>query len=517
MKRTLHTGVVRSVLIALLFWLLCPVQGQEIDSVPGSDSLHAVNVQKEARELELSGDAFVEDGDPERALPSYLRVLSIFEFEGDTTGLRDICMKIGDAYTSAGAHEKAGEYYRRSMDLLDEEDLSEKTELSRKMGGAALLSGKPQEARGHFLLYEQLLAERGENPMPAHRMLLRTYRTEGDFDACLSYAQQLLGHYRSQEKDSVVALLHNNMGHYLTQLGRFREAVEQYTLAVDYAERAGFADESIAVMEANQGVCYQNMNEPDLAKENFNKALGSLRGEGLPAERSRIENMQALLFFHEDDLYNAGFYSQEAISSAERANDSERLADAYHTYSRVLRAGNDPVHALQYYESYLAIRDSLQFEQKLNEQQQEDRIARLEQSEDDLLLRLKEEKVNELAIDRLTMQLEQEEQARQLLQQENELQQLEQQQRIDKLALEREQQKQREAEQEIVLLEQQQQIDKMALEREQRENRATEQENTLLKQQQEQRENRATEQENTLLKQQQELDRLSREKDKARR
>lgn len=524
MKAALHTRLITAVPFVLFTWFFCPAAGQESSDLHRSDSLlaeelyagalerfekgdnlQALNtlgealqvamqlntVQPEAKVLELIGDIYVADGAVEEALPYYLRVVYIFEYAGDTLSLPEIYLKTGDAYAVAGAHSKAGDYYLRSMDLR--EDMAGRADLSRKLGIAALLSDKPVEAQGHFQMFEQILKDQGKNPAPAFTLLLKAYRQEGDLDVCLEYGHKLLEHYRSEENDSSRAILHNNMGRYQTEQESFKEAIGHYTRAMELARQEGFSAEQVAVIEANLGVCYQNMNEPDLARAKLNQAMGRLKKEEVPAERSRIENMQALLYFHENDLYNAGFFCQEAIASAGDANDRPKLAEAYLTYSRVLRAGNDPVNALKYYEFYLAIRDSLQMEQKLQQQQLEERIARLDRSENDLLLRLKEEKVNELAINRLTLQLEQEEQARQLLLKENDLQQLEQErlrqsmviaeqqhqveqqerqnrlleqeQRIANLALEREQQKQKEAEQEIRLLEQQQELDQLSLER----------------------------------------------------
>lgn len=526
MKASHHTGILISALLALFMLIFCPLNAQEPDGQPDPDSIRvedlyarALNsfsegayhqtlnilgealqramplnaVQPEAKILELIGDTYVADNSVEEALPYYLRVVSIFEYAGDSTSLKEICTKTGDAYSRAGAHENAEGYYLRSMEMQVDTDLAEKAELSRKLGSAALLSNHPEKARKQFLDYEALLKVQDKDPVPAYTLLLNACRQEGDLDGCMSYAQKLLEHYRSLGNDSTMALLYNNMGHYLTEQERFAKAVEDYTLAIKHAGLAGFGSEKLAVMEANLGACYQNMDEPDLAMESLNGALDRLKKKDIPAERSRIENMQALLYYHENDLYNAGFFCQEAISSAGKANDSGRLAEAYLTYSRVLRAGNDPINALKYYESYLAIRDSLQLEQKMERQKLEEKIARLDRSEKDLMLRLKEEKVNELTINRLTMKLKQEEQARQLLLKENDLQQLEQErlkqsmviteqqhrveqqerqnrlleqeQKIANLALEREQQKQKESEQEIRLLEQQQKMDQLSLEK----------------------------------------------------
>ena len=188
-------------------------------------------VQPEAKVLELIGDIYVANGAVEEALPYYLRVVYILEYAGDTVSMQEIFLKTGDAYSVAGAHEKAGDYYTRSMDLLDDRDPAGKTDLSRKLGHAALLSNKPEEAQRHYLMFEQMLAEQGRNLAPAHTLLLKAYRQEGDLNACLEYAQKLLDHHRSEENDSSMAILYNNMGHYLTEQERFEEATGHYNLA----------------------------------------------------------------------------------------------------------------------------------------------------------------------------------------------------------------------------------------------------------------------------------------------
>ncbi len=533
MRITFHTAFLLAALLALLPGTIIPVLGQteaeqrETDSIRVQElyeqakmsfqegqSSTALNMlgealqlamqlkleQREAGVMELIGDIYVSEEDAEEAIPYYLRVSSMMEFIGDSAGLQGIYRKTGDAYSAVEVHEKAAAYYLKAEQLLKESEMQERLELTKRLGTSSLLSGKTEDALDYYLRYEDMLENQGESRIPAWTHLVNTHRETGNYEECLVYTQKLLDHHSTEGNESEMAVLQNNMGYYHTELKQYQEALEHYWLAVEHAEKAGFSVGQIAVMEANMGVCYQNMNEPEDAKDHLNQARTTLKKEDYSADQSRIENIQALIFFNENDLYNAGFYCMEAISSAEKAEDDKLLSDAYLTYSRVLRAGNDPVNALKYYELYLAIRDSLLLEQKLRQQELKDRISRLDRSEKDLLLRLQEERVNELAINRLTLQLEREEQEKELLmkendvrlleqerlrqsliiteqqykveQQERENQLLEQEQRIATLALEQEQQKQKEAEQEIRLLEQQQQMDQMSLERQKTQRKA---------------------------------------------
>lgn len=454
----------------------------------------------ELRILELIGDVYSGEGDAGEAIPYYVRVVSSMEFAGDTTGLTRLYGKIARSYDTEGVHDKAWEYYLEVETLLTGRGEELYPGLQEKMGLAALASGKADTAVVHFREMERMQRLRGEEPMEAWAHLVKAYRASGEYDSCIFYAGLLLENAREEEAPEEMAALHNNLGFYHTETGRYEEALDHYRQAVTYGERAGLPAGRIAVMEANMGVCYQNMNRPREARGRFNSALNRLKDKDFPAEKSRIENIMALVYYHDDDLYNAGVFCRAAIASAGEAGDERLLADAYYTYSRVLRAGNDPVNALEYYESYLAIRDSLSMQQKMQRQQLEQKKIRLERSENDLQLRLKEERVNELAINRLKLQLEQQEQAKELLMKENTVQSLkqdslrqsllitekeheverqerqnrilEQEQKLARLQLEQEQRKQREAEQEIRLLEQKQRLDQLALEKQETQRKA---------------------------------------------
>ncbi len=287
--------------------------------------------------------------------------------------------------------------------------------------------------------------------------------------------------------------LKNNMAYNLTLMGKYEQASRSFTEAIEYGEKAGTGNRELALMMTNAAICHQNMNQEEKAKQMFRSALSRLHRSENPGEKARIENMLALIYYREGDLYNAGHFSMNSIGSAKQANDATRLAENYLTYSRILREGNDPVRALDHYEKYLALRDSLQLEKRLEENALARKKFQLEKSEKELKLKLKEEQVKELVIQQLTLQLQKEEQEKELLQKEKDVEQLEkerlrqslvitrqqhaveqqerenrileQEKRIAGLRLEQQERKQKEQEQEIRLLEQQKQLDRLELAR----------------------------------------------------
>jgi serine phosphatase RsbU (regulator of sigma subunit) len=290
-----------------------------------------------------------------------------------------------------------------------------------------------------------------------------------------------------------MANLKNNMGYNHTLMGEYEPASQCYLEAADFGSRAGIPHSELALLYTNAGICYQNMEMDQLAMQTFKRALALHRNFDQPAEKARLENIISMVYYNENDLYNAGLFSKSSVESAERSDDAEQISSSYLTRSRILREGNDPVQALDYYEKYLVLRDSLELAKKIREQELAGRKYELEKSEKELRLKLKEEQVKELAIQQLTLQLEKEEQEKELLlrekdleksekerlrqslvitrqqyeveQQERENQILEQENRINEFKLEQEAIKQREQQLEIDKLEQQQRIDMLELER----------------------------------------------------
>lgn len=526
MNRTLNRrSVFRKPFILLLLSMLCPVPapGQAAVSVtpePASlDSARAVTVLNEAMNslekdsfdlaldqanealqsamlagteetetavLSLIAEIYNRQGLAGEAIPYYLRAANIFEKRGDTSSLSEIYAGIAHNYHLESVYEKEGEYYNKVLRLTPLSDYAARTGYLEKIGLATLLDGKVDSSITYFNDLRTLLDERGRDDSQVLNYLVRAYSMSGRYEKALEYNGILFDRYSQQQDFKKMSVTKNNMGYDLTLLGDYENAALAYREAIDYGEKAGLAQKDLSLMMTNAGICYQNMEENKQAIPYFQMSINALDGSGEPGEKSRVENILALVYYHEEDLYNAGFFSKNSIESALQAGDPRRLSEGYLTYSRILSDGNDPVQALEYYEEYLNIRDSLQLADKLEEQELVQKKTRLEKSERDLILKLKEEQVNELAIQQLTLQLEREEQEKELIrledeklrdsltikeqqhaaeQQERQNRMLAQEAQIMTLELEKDSARQKEQEQEIQLLEQKQEMDRLELDR----------------------------------------------------
>jgi len=380
-------------------------------------------------------------------------------------------------------YDKEGQYYLNSLDLVPEKEVEERARLTEKIGVALLQEYLIDSSVVYLQTARSLYGEMGMDDTHILNYLVRAYNRSGQFAEAIKLNEILFERYRQKEDFRQMSTLKNNIGYNLTLMGDYSNAALSFREAIDFGKKAGISEQELGHLMSNAGICYQNMNDTREARQFFQQALEAFTDSGQTGEQSRQENIIALIYYHEEDLYNAGFFSRESIKSARESDDPRLLSETYLTYSRILREGNDPIQALEYYEKYLSIRDSLQLENKLKEQKTARKRLELEKSEKDIKIELKEERVKELAIQQLTLKLEKEEQEKELMLKEKDMQLLEQERLRQSLVITRQQHAVEKQRRENQLLEQEKSITDLRLEQEMRIKKEQEREIILLEKQ----------------------------------
>jgi len=322
----------------------------------------------EIRILEFMGDIYTTGGEHANSIPYYLRTANLLETRNDSVRVIRLYEKIATAYYKEKVYEKELDYYGKAYRILQEKSEDERVRIKELMAIAAFNSNKLDWSEELFieLIGQSPLEE--NSSLRSRQYLIKIYDAKGEYDSALSFCQDLLMVYESRNEEAQVFIFYNNTGYYQTLIGDYRSASKSYISAISLGEEAGFDSNEIALMMVNAGVCFQNMEDRKKAIDYFNQAIQLLNENENYAEKSRVENMLATIYYEEKDLYNAGHFSLRAIESAQAAGDPLRESEAHHTYSQVLREGNDPINALENYEKYLTIRDSLSLERKIEEQ-----------------------------------------------------------------------------------------------------------------------------------------------------
>lgn len=445
-----------------------------VDSLP---------VQQEM--LVLMGDTYYQSGDPASGIPYYLRAAGISESgKQGPMQLLEIYKKIAEAYRAEQVYTREMEYRDRILEILPEEARSERLKARSRLGSAAYHAGEHELAAATF----RSLMQEYERGTPAWlnvcQDLVTTFDAASRYDSAMHYTLELKAVYALLDRREQVVRLTNNLGYYHTLLKDEMLAAAAYVEAIDLAQQLSMSPVEIAGMMSNAGVCFTNLGQDKAAIEYFNSAIDIYRNVPDPAGQARNENMLANVYHVTGDLYNAGLFSRSAIRSAEEAGDRWLEAQACHTYSRVLRDGNDPVNALMYYERFLSLRDSVVIQRQMEIQQLENKKNMLEQQERALRLRLKEDEVSELTIRQLKLQNEKMVQEQELLVQERSLSLLKQDSLRQSLIIRDQQYQVAQRERENRLLEQEKALSEMQLAEEVAKQKALEREKQLLEQQQ---------------------------------
>ena len=378
----------------------------------------------ELQVLELIGDLYGSMGKSATAIPYYLRSAGILETGKDTLHLLRLYPKIAEAYHAEAVFSSQKEYYEKTLELLPGGMNDEKLKLKARIGTAAFHGENYDLAAGIFRELLPSYPDGSGESLNIRKEQITTFDAEGRYDSALVHSKILLSYYDQGNPGREQVELLNNIGYYQTLLGDYRNASSSYLAAIEAGETAGIPEQELGQMHTNAGICFTNMGREKDAIYHFNTALGIF--EENPNERSRTENLLANVYHALGDLYNAGLFSRRAIGSSREASNPWMEAQGCRTYSAVLRDGNDPVNALEYYEKYLSIRDSLELDRRLRIESLQNRKNMLEQQERALRLRLKEDEVSELAIQQLRLENERVAQEKAILMQQRSLDMLKQ-------------------------------------------------------------------------------------------
>ncbi|MCX6334865.1 MAG: SpoIIE family protein phosphatase, partial [Bacteroidia bacterium] len=242
---------------------------------------------------------------------------------------------------------------------------------------------------------------------------------------------------------------------------------------------------------SNKAICYQNLDNETEMLACFVKALDYAKNSGRTDEAARIERIMAMIYFRKGDNYHAEIYCQNCIESAKSSGNLDVLQLCYLDYSRVFESGNDFIKALEYYEKYLNLRDSINYANRLAETEAADKVAEYEIIEQRIRDEIDAEEIQGLEIKRLNAENQSRENQINLLLKQQELAGSEKGRLANSLALEKERFELNRREQDIISLRNRRENDSLILEQRKIEATALTTQNQLLESQKKQEEERS--------------------------
>ncbi len=398
--------------------------------------LEAVKISK-ANNLELFvaesyyllGKVFFIQKDIENSIDYYTRSVNIFSKNRNYKKLINLNNNIAEVYQYLGAYSKVADFFGNCYAFADSiNDDKSKIKYLEKTADAFYINEDYIEAEKHYLeLYNELLTknESKYKHIKGAYKLSETYKKLGQYEQALGYNSKIYALYSEMKDTATMSIVSNNIGYLYLNLNNYEGALESFRNSLQLGMKAKMEDEEYPKLYSNIAICHQNLGNYDNTIIYLKLALELLEDSENYYDIARLENILATIYFKENDLYNAELYSKNSIVQAKKSGDKNLLQTCYYTYSQILREGNDHIRALEEYEKYLSLRDSLLFEQRVKEQELAQRIYNLEKTEKELKLKLADEEVKDLALKQLQLEAEKRENELQLLISEKDLEQSE--------------------------------------------------------------------------------------------
>ncbi|MBN2214021.1 MAG: SpoIIE family protein phosphatase [Bacteroidales bacterium] len=383
---------------------------------------HVFPQEKKYRQSEAgSYEAFIEEaqarlaaGNPEEAVRYLLKAADILEIKDDKEKLPTVYIMVADIYVTVGALENAADYYSKSLQKGIFTDTKAKAETEGKLGDVYYEMQQYSKAIDPYNEAAELYQRAGDEKSLTELLvkMALTHRKAGYFTESLRNSERLLQIAENTGRKSLRFTTLNNMGYDYVRLGAYQKAYESFIDAYDAGKGINIPADRLAELEINISVCLFNMKKPREAIGNLQELLASGKPDISSGMQAKTENLLSTIYLYTGDLYNAGQFSERAVESAQRSGDKYILQKCYNTHSQILKAGNDPISALEFYEKYLYLRDSLLLEEKLKEQQIARRKFDLEKSEKEIRLEIADENIMEMRL--IQSELERERQRQQI-------------------------------------------------------------------------------------------------------
>jgi serine phosphatase RsbU (regulator of sigma subunit) len=446
--------------------------------------------ESEASGYELLASLYTGEPDWEEILLNYLKAASVYNRQGMNLSEARILKTIAGKYADLGIFKKAASYYEQEFSLYPAEM---KKEMAASTENAALswykvpddsLSVKWYQAALH---YHQSAGD-NEGILRCRQRLSNLFVRLEEYNAAGSEFEILLKEYIAGTDYTNAAYTFNNIGILKFRNKDYQGALENFMLAEEYSAKGGSDPWFLTDVSSNKAVCHQTLGQTQSMLSCFSEALRYAKTANRSEEAARIAHILALINLNKEDYYHAELYCLDCIAAARSSAAPSILQECYKTYSQVLERGNDFIRALEYYEKYLSLRDSVNLENRIREQNELARMNYFEELEQRLKLDIADQEIRDLALKNLLAESARRENEVKLLVKQQQLDNSEKQRLSQSLILERERYVLNLREQEVKSLQIQQRIDSLQYKQKADEALALDRQNKLLESEKRQQE-----------------------------
>ena len=357
-------------------------------------SSETLQIRKELSEIYLS------QGNVSLALKQLLEAKINLGQEATDAERIDVLSQVGQIYFDAKLYKDALIYFNDVSQL--ENSANPKTENSKGECYAALKQ-TDQAFECFNNLYEKSRRENRVKDQYRHlQQIVDLYYDAKNYEKALLYNTRLEKLINKTPQFNAQYIILNNLGYNYTFLQENQRALEQFEKSLTLIPEEHI-DERNSVL-INMAICQNNMGNMNAAIRYFSKALDLIDTKNDPYGVAQINHLMATTYYKNKDFYTAFDHLDQSIDIATANGYSSLLAESYYTAATIRVEENKFKEALNYFEDYLSIRDSLAFEEALNQQQMVQEEIVLERLEKELELVKIDKALKKTEIEKLNLE-----------------------------------------------------------------------------------------------------------------
>lgn len=260
-------------------------------------------------------------GNPKEALKSYEQSLSIQLKLNDKEGAATSLNNIGAIYNRQGDIPQALKTYHKSLDIYKS--------IAQKNGIAQTLNNI-----GHI------------------------YKDQKELDLALEYFHRSLKIFKEVDNKRGTSTLYNSIGHIYFLKNNYDKALNYYLQALEIRKESN-DQKGVAGTYSNIGVIYENQKDFKKAKEYFNEGLKVYLPLNYKVGLAIVYNNLGRVSMLEGNLKKAKEYSLKSLSISKELGSPTNIKSTAEILSKIYQKEGDGIKALEMYQLYISMRDSL--------------------------------------------------------------------------------------------------------------------------------------------------------------
>ncbi|HDR88156.1 MAG TPA: tetratricopeptide repeat protein [Bacteroidetes bacterium] len=321
----------RSARTLVLFLFLLPAGLRGKNTPPQADTTLINRQTREAYSISRK--------DPDLAILTAWRALSVSEEEGYTRGMADASLALGMAYLARfRSGDSAFHYNHRALKFYTQTgDLTGMGRACYALSYVHNIRGDPDSSEVYSQCSLDYFTRAGDKRGMVNAISTLTYLTKqkGNLQRARELAQEAIETARSIPDTLLLADALNNLGNIYKDMALFNHAIDSYFEALELWEQKGDST-GLSIAYGSIGLMFYYQKEFGMALDYYRKKLAITGKTNDLWEKSKTLNNMALIHNERKQYDSSLVCLQESLLLNERMNYRSGIANAYYNLANTL-------------------------------------------------------------------------------------------------------------------------------------------------------------------------------------